>query len=290
MEEVMVVGAGTMGAGIAQVMAMAGLRVIVRDVEERLVQKGLDGITANLQNQVAKGRLTAWEKEEIMGRITGTVSLAQGKDADLVVEAVTENFSLKLDLFRELDALCAGKTILASNTSSLSITALAAATARPGMVVGLHFFNPVPVMQLVEVIAAPSTSEETVSRVQDLARQLGKTPVLVKDSPGFLVNRMLIPLINEAAFLLMEGVSTAEDIDTAMRLGANHPIGPLALADMIGLDVCLAIMETLQAELGEDKYRPCQLLRRMVRAGYLGRKTGHGFYRYGPVGQQPATR
>lgn len=280
MKSVMVLGAGTMGSGIAQVVAQAGYQVFLRDIETRFVEKGLATIGKNLSRLVEKGKMTPGQQEEVMGRIKGIVDLAEGKDVDLVIEAVIENMDLKKQVYQELEATCHPHTIFASNTSSLSITAIAAATKRPDKVIGMHFFNPVPVMQLVEVIKGAATSEETYQVVHDLVKQLGKTPVTVQEAPGFVVNRMLVPMINEAAFLLMEGVASAEDIDTAMKLGANHPIGPLALGDLIGLDVCLFIMEILQAETGDDKYRPCPLLRKMVRAGHLGRKTGKGFYSY----------
>lgn len=276
----MILGAGTMGSGIAQVVAQAGYEVIVRDVEQRFVDKGLAGVSKNLAKMVEKGKLTAEKKAEIEGRLSGTVDLAAGQDADLVIEAVIENLELKKKVYAELDAIVQPKAILASNTSSLSITALASCTKRPGQVIGMHFFNPVPVMSLVELIKGAGTSEETYAAAFEFVKSVGKTPVKVEEAPGFAVNRILVPMINEAAYLLSEGVASAEDIDTAMKLGANHPIGPLALADLIGLDVCLAVMEVLYTEFSDSKYRPCPLLRKMVRAGYLGRKTGRGFFKY----------
>lgn len=269
-----------MGSGIAQVMAQAGYKVFLRDIELQLVNKGITSIEKNLTRLIEKGKMDARQKNEIMGRIQGIVELSEGKEADLVIEAIVENLELKKEVYKELDETCKKETIFASNTSSLSITALAACTKRPEKVLGMHFFNPAPVMKLVEVIKGVSTSTEVVETVKNIVESLGKTPVLVNEAPGFIVNRMLVPMINEAVYLLMEGVASAEDIDKAMQLGANHPIGPLALADLIGLDVCLAVMEVLHAEFGEDKYRPCPLLRKMVRAGALGRKTGKGFYQY----------
>ncbi|RKO67416.1 3-hydroxybutyryl-CoA dehydrogenase [Desulfofundulus salinus] len=280
MEKVLVLGAGTMGSGIAQVVAQAGFPVVLCDVEDRFVQKGLSLIEKNLARQVEKGKMAAADKEAILGRIKTTTNMADGADVDLVIEAVIENLELKINVFRELDRTIRKEAILASNTSALSISALAAATSRPEKVIGMHFFNPAPVMQLVEVVKGSATSEETFATIKVMVEKLGKTAVAVNEAPGFIVNRMLVPMINEAAYILMEGVASAEDIDTAMKLGANHPIGPLALADMIGIDVCLAVMETLYAEFSDAKYRPCPLLRKLVRAGYLGRKTGKGFYTY----------
>ncbi|MGB9662234.1 MAG: 3-hydroxybutyryl-CoA dehydrogenase [Moorellaceae bacterium] len=280
MHTVMVLGAGTMGAGIAQVFAQAGYQVFLRDIEPHLVEKGLISIDNNLARLVEKGKLSDAQKQEVLERVKGIVELDKAKNVDLVIEAVVENMEVKKKVFEELDALLPPYTIFASNTSGLSITALAAATKRPEKVIGMHFFNPAPVMQLVEVIRGIATSEETYQVICDLVKKLGKAPVTVNEAPGFVVNRLLIPMINEAVYLLMEGVATASEIDTAMKLGANHPMGPLALADLIGLDVCLAIMETLHKEFGEDKYRPCPLLKKMVRAGYLGRKTRRGFYQY----------
>lgn len=280
MEKIMVLGAGTMGSGIAQVVARAGYNVVLCDVEDRFVQRGLSMIEKNLARQVEKGKMTATDKEAVLGRIQTTIDMAGGADADLVIEAVIEKLDLKVKIFREMDRIIKKEAILASNTSALSISALAASTFRPEKVIGMHFFNPVPVMQLVEVTKGPATSEETFAAIKVIVEKLDKTAVAVNEAPGFIVNRMLVPLINEAAYTLMEGVANAEDIDTAMKLGANHPIGPLALADMIGIDVCLAVMETLYTEFGDAKYRPCPFLRKLVRAGYLGRKTGKGFYTY----------
>ncbi|MFY9175600.1 MAG: 3-hydroxybutyryl-CoA dehydrogenase [Peptococcia bacterium] len=280
MNKVMVLGAGTMGAGIAQVVAQAGCEVIIRDVEMRFVEKGLATIKKNLSKLVEKGKMTAEESAEIEKRIKGCVDLEDGQDVDLVIEAIIENLEVKKKVYQELDEKIQPKAILASNTSSLSITAIASATKRPDRVIGMHFFNPVPVMKLVEVIKGAGTSEETFKTVFEFAGKIGKTAVKVEEAPEFAVNRLLVPMINEATYLLSEGVCSAEDVDTAMKLGANHPIGPLALGDMIGLDVCLAVMETLYTEFADSKYRPSPLLRKMVRAGYLGRKTGRGFYTY----------
>lgn len=278
--KVLVIGAGTMGAGIAQVAALAGHNVYLRDIAQNFVDKGLTTITKNLTRLAEKGKMSAADKDAALGRITGIVDLTLGKDADLVVEAAVENIELKKKIFAELDATVKEGSILASNTSSLSITAIASATKRPDKVIGMHFFNPVPVMKLVEVIRGMVTSEETYKTVVDLAKQFGKSPVTVNEAPGFVVNRVLIPMINEAALMLTEGVATAEDIDQAMKLGANHPMGPLALGDLIGIDVCLAIMEVLYTEFADSKYRPAPILRKMVRAGKLGRKTGSGFFNY----------
>lgn len=280
MKKVMILGAGTMGAGIAQVVAQAGYEVVIRDIEQRFVDKGLSTIGRNLTKMVEKERLSAEKKIEIETRIKGCVDLVDGKDADLVIEAIIENMELKKRVYQELDQVVQPEAILASNTSSLSITALGAATKRPGKVIGMHFFNPVPIMGLVEITKGAATSQETFKLSYEFAKKVGKTPVSVEEAPGFAVNRILVPMINEAVYVLSEGVASAEDIDTAMKLGANHPIGPLALADMIGLDVCLAVMEVLYTEFSDSKYRPCPLLRKMVHGGYLGRKTGRGFFQY----------
>ncbi len=279
-ERVAVIGAGTMGSGIAQVFAVAGLDVTLVDVSDDLVARGLDGIRRGLERMAERGRLDAEARDAALGRTTATTDVGAAARADLVIEAIVERLEAKVDLLAELDRRAPAHTILASNTSSISITRLGAATGRPDRVIGMHFMNPAPVMALVEVIRGLATSDATTDAVVALVERLGKTPVRVDDSAGFALNRLLIPMINEAAFLLMEGVAAREDIDTVMRLGANHPMGPLALADLIGLDTCLAIMEVLHRELGDDKYRPCPLLRRMVAAGHVGRKSGRGFYSY----------
>lgn len=278
--KILVIGAGAMGSGIAQVAAQAGHDVFLRDIEMKFVEKGISGITKNLDRLASKEKITAADKDAALARIRGIVDLAEGRDAEIVIEAAVENIDLKKKIFAELDTVVQKDAILATNTSSLSITAIAAATARPDKVIGMHFFNPVPVMALVEVIRGIASSDATYDAVVALATQLGKTPVTVHEAPGFVVNRILVPMINEAAFMVTEGVATAADIDTAMKLGANHPMGPLALGDLIGLDVCLAIMETLYGEFGDSKYRPAPVLRKMVRAGQLGRKTGAGFFTY----------
>jgi len=275
-----VVGAGTMGSGIAQAAAEAGFKVIMRDIEESFVDRGLGVIKKNLGRAVDKGKKSKEEAEQVIGRIRGTTRLEDLKDADLVIEAVIENMDLKKELYKELDRICPPETIVASNTSGLSITEMASATDRPDKVVGMHFFNPVPVMKLVEVIMGASTSDETFQLIMELSRKMGKEPIAVNEAPLFVVNRILLPMINEAAFVLMEGVAGAEDIDKGMMLGANHPIGPLALADLVGLDVLLAVQDTLYRETGDSKYRACPLIRKMVRAGHLGRKSGRGFYDY----------
>lgn len=277
---VFVVGAGQMGSGIAQVAAQAGLQVTVRDIAPEFVEKGMAAIRRNLQRSVEKGRITTEEQQAILDRLHTTLDLEAAAEADVVIEAIVENLQAKKDLFGELDRICPAATILASNTSSLPITELAASTKRPDRFIGMHFMNPVPVMQLVEVVRGHLTSDETHRVIRDLAVRMGKTPVTVQDYPGFVANRVLFPMINEAIYCLMEGVASAEDIDTVMKLGMNHPMGPLALADLIGLDTCLAILETLHQGLGDPRYRPCPLLRRMVSAGLLGRKTGRGFYTY----------
>ena len=275
-----VIGSGTMGAGIVQVLAQHGHEVVMNARHQESVDKGIAKVEKSLAKLVAKEKIAAEDKDAAMALITGTTDIAGVKDADLIIEAAAENMDAKKALFKELDELVGPDCILASNTSSLSITEIAMATSRPDKVVGMHFFNPVPAMKLVEIINGLLTSEDTNKVVTDLAAELGKSPVQVKEAPGFVVNRILIPEINEAIEILNEGIASAEDIDTAMKLGCNHPMGPLALGDLIGLDVCLAIMNTLYTEFGDSKYRPSILLKKMVRAGKLGMKTGAGFYDY----------
>lgn len=275
-----VLGAGTMGCGIIQVLAQNDFNVVFIEREQALVNQALETISKNLGRLVSKGRLTEEEKNRIIEKIQGNTDMGALENADMVIEAATENVEAKKEMFRQLDEKCRAETILATNTSALSITEIAAVTKRPEKVIGMHFFNPVPAMKLVEVINGLSTSEETRSAVMELAEKLGKSPVRVEEAPGFVVNRILIPMINEAVGILADGVASAEDIDKAMKLGANFPMGPLALGDLIGLDVCLAIMETLHREYGEDKYRPHVLLRKMVRDKKLGRKSGEGFFDY----------
>jgi len=275
-----VVGAGTMGSGIAQVGGVAGLGVTLVDVSDAAVQKGLDAVKSNLARMVARGKATEAEKEAALGLIRGTTALDDLASADVVIEAATEDFALKVNLLKRIDALVSAETIVASNTSSISITKLASVVSHPDRFIGMHFFNPAPIMPLVEIVRGLQTSDATHDTIKALASTLGKKPITVKSGPGFVVNRILVPMINEAFFVLAEGNASATEIDDGMKLGCNHPIGPLALADLIGLDVVLAIMQTLHDEFADSKYRPCPLLREMVAAGYLGRKTGRGVYRY----------
>ncbi|MGA9173261.1 MAG: 3-hydroxybutyryl-CoA dehydrogenase [Thermoactinomyces sp.] len=280
-KRVSVIGAGQMGSGIAQVAAKAGMDVTLSDMAEAPLQKGLERIKENLRRAVQKGKISDAEMESTLGRIRPTVRLEEAAaEADLVIEAVVENMDVKTDVFRKLDEHCPGHTILASNTSSLPITEIAAVTKRPEKVIGMHFMNPVPVMKLVEVIRGLQTADEVYVAVEQLAKQMGKVPVEVNDFPGFVSNRVLMPMINEAIYAVYEGVATPEAVDQVMKLGMNHPMGPLTLADFIGLDTCLYIMEILYEGFGDSKYRPCPLLRKYVKAGWLGRKSGRGFYTY----------
>ena len=277
---VAVIGAGTMGNGIAQVFATQGHAVTMVDVSAAALERGLGAVKGSLARLVKKGSLTPEAAEQVTARIAVATTVDAARDAELAIEAATENPALKFEIFQQLDRACPAGVILATNTSSISITEIAAKTKRPAEVIGMHFMNPVPVMQLVEVIRGQATSDATTRTVMDLAAALGKTPVEVNDYPGFVSNRVLMPMINEAIFCVMEGVATPEAVDTVMKLGMAHPMGPLMLADLIGLDTCLAILEVLHRGLGDDKYRPCPLLRRMVAAGHLGRKSGQGFYQY----------
>ncbi len=279
-ETIAVIGAGTMGSGIAQAASEAGYSVIMRDISDEFVHRGMTMINKNVGRAVEKGKKTEDEARIIIDRIKGTTKLADLKEADLVIEAIIENMEVKKELYKELDETCKKSSVFASNTSGLSITEMASVTSRADKVVGMHFFNPVAVMKLVEVIAGAETSAETVQMVLEVSKSMGKEPIKVNEAPLFVVNRILVPLINEAVFVLAEGVASAEDIDKGMMLGANHPIGPLALADLIGLDILIAVQDTLYNETGDSKYRACPLLRKMVRAGHLGRKSGQGFYSY----------
>ncbi|UOQ45314.1 3-hydroxybutyryl-CoA dehydrogenase [Halobacillus salinarum] len=277
---VMVIGAGQMGAGIAQVFARAGVDVKLNDLKQEALDKGLAGIEKRLARAVEKGRMTSEEQDTAFHHLSGTTNIEDAADCDLVIEAVVENMEVKTKVFQQLDGITPEHTILASNTSSLPITEIAAATKRPSQVIGMHFMNPVPVMKLVEIIRAIQTSAETFEAIKDMTNRLEKTPVEVNDFPGFVSNRILMPMINEAIYTVYEGVASPEDVDTVMKLGMNHPMGPLALADFIGLDTCLYIMEVLYDGFGDSKYRPCPLLRKYVKAGWLGKKSGRGFYTY----------
>ena len=280
MKKIVVIGGGTMGLDIAQVFAKAGLDVLVRDISDAIIQASEARLNKALGKLESKGKLTAEGKAELLGRIAFTTELSGAADADLVIEAAIENLDIKKSIFAELDAICKPETILASNTSSISITAIASATKRADRFIGMHFFNPATVMKLVEVIRGANTSDETYDTIFSLAQTIGKDPVTVAEAPGFVVNKLLIPMINEACDLVYTGVATAEDVDKAMQLGANHPMGPLHLGDLVGLDVCLAIMDTLYDETHDSKYRASLLMRKLVRAGHLGRKTGRGFFDY----------
>ncbi|WP_246234596.1 3-hydroxybutyryl-CoA dehydrogenase [Bacillus aquiflavi] len=280
MEKVMVIGAGQMGSGIAQVCAQAGYHVLLNDLKEDFIERGLGIINKNLSRQVEKGRMNEEQKDQVLSNITASTTLNDASNVDIVIEAAVENMKVKTNIFAELDKIAPQHTILASNTSSLPITEIAAATNRPDQVIGMHFMNPVPVMKLVEIIRGLATADEVYKKIEEMTKTLNKIPVEVNDFPGFVSNRVLMPMINEAIYTLYEGVASKEAIDEVMKLGMNHPMGPLTLADFIGLDTCLYIMETLHEGFGDDKYRPCPLLRKYVKAGWLGRKAGRGFYEY----------
>lgn len=280
MEKVMVIGAGQMGSGIAQVCAQAGYHVLLNDLKEDFIERGLGIINKNLSRQVEKGRMNEEQKDQVLSNITASTTLNDASNVDIVIEAAVENMKVKTNIFAELDKIAPQHTILASNTSSLPITEIAAATNRPDKVIGMHFMNPVPVMKLVEIIRGLATADEVYKKIEEMTKTLNKIPVEVNDFPGFVSNRVLMPMINEAIYTLYEGVASKEAIDEVMKLGMNHPMGPLTLADFIGLDTCLYIMETLHEGFGDDKYRPCPLLRKYVKAGWLGRKAGRGFYEY----------